>query len=140
MDQQVTITPQPIGSAWCGLYQCEARFFIKDYWYGKRTLVVEYGEGYCGPWLPKDANGRPVFEAVIPDHWSHDELMALLLTPPVISDEATRRIIKPAFMADDPPEYVRNYPAWEVGARHFGSEYLAWPKKAPKLAAGEPPH
>ena len=93
-----------------------------------------------GPWLPKDAIGRPVFEAVIPDHWSHDELMALLLTPPVISDEATRRIIKPAFMADDPPEYVRNYPAWEVGARHFGSEYLAWPKKAPKLAAGEPPH
>ena len=140
MSEQPKIIPRPIGSAWCDLYQCEARFFIKDYQCGTRTLLVEYGEGYSGPWLPKAANGRPAFEGVIPPHWSHDELMALLLTPPVISDEATRRIIKPAFMADDPPEYVRNYPAWEVGARHFGSEYLAWPKKAPKLAAGEPPH
>jgi len=123
MAEQATIIPQPIGSAWCGLYQCEARFFIKDYWYGKHTLVVEYGEGYCGPWLPRDANGRPVFEAVIPDHWSHDELMALLLTPPIM-------------FSDGSP----SYPTWEGGARYFGSEYLAWPKKAPKLAAGEPAH
>ena len=89
----------------------------------KAHAGVEYGEGYCGPWLPRAAKGRPVFEAVIPGHWSHDELKALLLTPPIM-------------FSDGSP----SYPTWEGGARYFGSEYLAWPKKAPKLAAGEPAH
>jgi hypothetical protein len=110
---------EQVGSAWCELYRCEARFFIKDYWYGKRTLVVEYGEGYCGPWLPRAANGRPVFEAVIPGHWSHDELVALLLMPPIVFDGSG----------------LQSYPTWETGARYFGSEYLAWPNKTPKLVA-----
>lgn|SRR5262249_27641404 len=109
----------PIGSAWCELYHCEARFYMKDYLCGTRTLLVEYGEGYRGPWLPEGADGRPTFEAVIPEHWSHDELMALLLTPPLIFDG----------------DGLQSYPTWEAGARYFGSEFLAWPKKAPRLAA-----
>ena len=60
---------------------------------------------------------------MIPGHWSHDELKALLLTPPIM-------------FSDGSP----SYPTWEGGARYFGSEYLAWPKAAPKLAAGEPSH
>ena len=52
MDQQVTITPQPIGSAWCGLYQCEARFFTKDYWYGKRTLVSNMAKAIAARGCP----------------------------------------------------------------------------------------
>src|SRR5262249_12736070 len=117
-EQPPKIIPRPIGSAWCELYQCEARFFIKDYLCGTRTLFVEYGEGYSGPWLPKE-NGRRVFEGVIPKHWSHDDLMALLLTPPLI------------FKGDG----LQSYPTWEAGARYFGSEYLARAKKAPKLPA-----
>ena len=107
-----------IGSAWCGLYRCEAYFFIRNY-DNARTLVVRYGDGYAGPWLPL-VDGQRQFEAVIPAHRTDDELIALLLTPPLLTQET---------------EHVKNYPTWEVGARWFGSEYLAWPKSAPKLPA-----
>jgi len=107
-----------IGNAWCDLYHCEASFFIRDY-DNARTLVVRYGDGYAGPWLPL-VDGHRQFEAVIPPYRTDDELVALLLTPPVLSKET---------------EHVKNFPTWEAGARWFGSEYLAWPKSAPKLPA-----
>jgi hypothetical protein len=105
-----------IGSSWCDLYHCEAYFFIKLWQCGTRTLVVQYGEGYAGPYLPVAENGQREFSAVIPPHRTEEEVAALLLTPPLLIE-------------NDP--YLKTWPTWEVGARYFGSEYLAWPKAPP---------
>jgi hypothetical protein len=123
---------RPIGTVWCDIYHCEAEFFIERIGDAPRELVVRYGAGYDGPWLPT-VDGKPQFGAVIPSHWTEEEVTALLLTPQVRRDKESRRIIKPhAFQADWPEEYMREFPTWEAGARWFGSEYLAWPKAAPR--------
>jgi hypothetical protein len=119
---------RPIGTVWCEIYHCEAEFFIERIGDSPRELVVRYGAGYDGPYLPV-IDGKPQFGATIPSHWTDEDVTALLLTPQVRVDKESRRIIKPA---DEPAEYLREFPTWEAGARWFGSEYLAWPKAAPR--------
>ena len=120
-----------IGSAWCDLYHCEAFFFIRDYSFvsesgrhvSGRELVVQYGPGYTGREdLPIAANGRREFAGEIPSHRSEEDVIALLLTPPIVLKET---------------KYVKNYPTWEVGARYFGFPWLAWPNAAPTISREE---
>ena len=99
----------PIGSAYCSVYGCEAFFFIEQ-WAAGRNLVVQYGPGYKGRYLPLDKSGRREFKAGIPKDWTEKEVTELVLSPPTM-----------------------NCPAWEAGTRYFGLHYLVRPTAAPKL-------
>ena len=77
-------------------YCSDAKAYIEDtHPSGQRHLVVHYDEGGY-----QDA---PEFGAAIPDDWTEDDVMELLLWP----------------MAPIAP-----YPRWEVPARVYGSETL----------------
>jgi hypothetical protein len=111
----------PIGSAWVEVYKCSAKFFIETFrikaeaghWVVLRRLVVQYGSGYCGPWLPK-GDGTPTFSGLIPDDWTTADVHALLLTPPFKS------------------ERLKLWPPWEAGARYEGFHHLIRWKRTPK--------
>jgi hypothetical protein len=120
----VTGDRTPFGSAYCDVYGCDVQFFIEQF-DGGRNLVAQYGPGYTGRWLPLAENGRPEFGAIIPPGWTDEKVSALILTPPVQIEE---------------DEFIKNYPTWEVGGRYFGSHYLAWPTRAPKLPEEAPRH
>jgi hypothetical protein len=105
-----------IATGRCAPYSCEAAFYIRSGENGERALVVRYGEGYSGPWCPL-VDGQRQFGAAIPPHWLDDDVLALLLAPPVGSAD---------------PKHT-HYPAWEVGARWFGSEYLVHSKALPPV-------
>ena len=98
---------RPIATAYCKEYKTDAKFFIQDeHPSGRRHLVVQYEKGGYG--------GRPEFAAGIPDDWSEQEVLDLLLWP----------------MNPSAP-----YPGWEVPARVEGSPVLFrfWKgEKAPK--------
>jgi hypothetical protein len=86
-----------IASTFCKQYQSEAKFYVDDaHESGQRCLVVRYEKG--------GHDGRPEFAAAIPDTWSEQDVMDLLLWP----------------MKDSKAPY----PAWEVSARAYGSETL----------------
>src|SRR5262245_45873437 len=82
---------KPIGSAHCTQYKTEARFYIATPPDGQRKLVVHY-EG-----------GAPEFVARIPDDWSEQQVIDLILRP----------------MRASAP-----YPAWEIAARVYSSPTL----------------
>ena len=100
-------TLKPIGSAHCPQYKTEAKFYIDAaHKPGHRHLVVHYEKG--------GHDGAPEFVAGIPDDWSEENVIDLLLWP----------------MKDpDAP-----YPPWEVPARAYGSEMLFrwWAAERPK--------
>jgi hypothetical protein len=81
-----------IASAYCTQYKTEAKFYIDDaHPSGSRHLVVRYHQG------------QPEFAAAIPDDWTEQKVMDLLLWP----------------MGPAAP-----YPAWEVSARVYGEDTL----------------
>jgi hypothetical protein len=84
-------------------YKCEADVFIDEPSSGRRRLVVQYGDGYCGPDdLKKADNGRPQFIAEIPDGMSEHEIINTWLLSPMRAP----------------------YPTWEMPARVYGSPTL----------------
>jgi hypothetical protein len=86
-----------ICSTYCGQYKTDAKFYIDDaHPSGHRQLVVLYEKG--------GYQGRPEFEAGIPDDWSSKDVEELLLWP-----------------MKDPNA---PWPAWEVAARGHGSPVL----------------
>jgi len=89
-----------IASLHCCEYQTDAECFIEDALpWGRRRLVVRYDNGGCA--------GRREFVAGIPDDWSEQDVMDLLLSP-----------------MKDPSA---PYPSWEVPVRAFGSpKLLRW--------------
>src|SRR5947208_16596156 len=67
-------TLKPIGSAHCPEYNTEAKFYIDvANKLGKRHLVVHYEKG--------GHNGAPEFVAGIPDDWSEENVIDLILRP-----------------------------------------------------------
>jgi hypothetical protein len=116
---------RPIGTAWVEVYKCNADFFIEGIRHKTeaghpvelRNLVVRYGAGYCGPYLPKGDDGAPTFGGQIPDDWTTFDVIALLLTPPFTFEEG---------------QYIKRYPPWEAGARYEGLHYLIRCKRTPK--------
>jgi hypothetical protein len=97
---------KPIGSAHCPQYNTEAKFYIDAaHKSGHRHLVVHYEKG--------GYQGAPEFVAGIPDDWSEENVIDLLLSPMKSQDA---------------------YPAWEVPARAYGSEILFrwWAGEKPK--------
>jgi hypothetical protein len=88
-----------IASLFCKQYKTEAKVYIEgpsaEGW-PARGLLVQYENGGYG--------GRPEFGAVIPNDWSEEDVMDLLLWP-MKSPKAP-------------------YPAWEVPARVHGSPIL----------------
>ena len=67
-------TLKPIGSAQCPQYNTEAKFYIDAaHKSGKRHLVVHYEKG--------GHNGAPEFVAGIPDDWSEENVIDLILRP-----------------------------------------------------------
>src|SRR5438874_7557675 len=67
-------TLKPIGSAHCPQYNTEAKFYIDAaHKLGKRHLVVHYDKG--------GHNGAPEFVAGIPDDWSEENVIDLILRP-----------------------------------------------------------
>jgi hypothetical protein len=119
------IWTHPIGTAWVEVYKCNANFFIEAVRHKTevghsvelRNLVVRYGPGYCGPWLPKEGDGTPSFAGQIPDDWTTFDVIALLLTPPFTFEET---------------EYLKRYPPWEAGARYSGFPYLIKCRRTPE--------
>ena len=97
-----------IYSSFCTQYQSEAKFYIDEaHASGLRHLVVVYEKGGYA--------GHPNFAASIPDKWSEQDLLDLILWP----------------MKDHPKAL---YPAWEVPARAYGSPMLyTWWKGGPGL-------
>jgi hypothetical protein len=86
-----------IASVHCTQYKTDAKCFIDDaHPSGQRHLVVHYEKG--------GYEGRPEFAAGIPNDWSDQDVIDLLLWP----------------MKD--PRAL--YPAWEVPARVYGSSTL----------------
>ena len=84
-------------------YKCEADVFIDEPSSGRRRLVVQYGDGYCGPGdLEKAGNGRPQFVAGIPDGMSEQEIINNWLLSPMKAP----------------------FPRWEMPARVYGSPTL----------------
>jgi hypothetical protein len=98
-------TLRPLGSAHCTQYDTEARFYI-DAGERQRHLVVHYENG--------GYRGAPEFAAGIPDSWTEQDVMDLLLWP---------------MKSPDSP-----YPAWEVPARAYGSPTLFrwWAEERPE--------
>src|SRR5258708_26252614 len=96
-----------IYSSFCTQYQSEAKFYIDEaHASGLRHLVVAYEKGGYA--------GHPNFAAGIPDKWSEQDLLDLILWP-----------------MKDPKA---PYPAWEVPARAYGSPMLyAWWRGGPGL-------
>ena len=85
-------TLKPIGSAHCPQYNTEAKFYIDAaHKSGKRHLVVHYEKG--------GHNGAPEFVAGIPDDWSEENVIDLILRP---LEDANAQ-----------------FPAWEVPARAY---------------------
>jgi hypothetical protein len=97
-----------IYSSFCTQYQSEAKFYIDEaHASGLRHLVVVYEKGGYA--------GHPNFAAGIPDKWSEQDVLDLILWP----------------MKDHPKAL---YPAWEVPARGYGSPMLyTWWKGGPGL-------
>jgi len=90
-------TLKPIGSAHCPQYNTEAKFYIDAaHKSGKRHLVVYYEKG--------GHNGAPEFVAGIPDDWSEENVIDLILRP---LEDANAQ-----------------FPAWEVPARAYNCETL----------------
>jgi hypothetical protein len=88
---------KPIGTAHCAQYETEAKFYIDAaHDYGQRHLVVHYEKG--------GYKGAPEFAAGIPDGWSEQDVIDMILLP-------TTHPLAP-------------YPAWEVPARAYGSPTL----------------
>jgi hypothetical protein len=86
-----------IASLRCSEYQTGAKCFIDDALpSGRRRLVVHYDNGGYA--------GRREFTAGIPDDWSEQDVMDLLLSP---------------MKHPGSP-----YPSWEVPARAFGRPKL----------------
>ncbi len=87
-------------------YNCAADIFIQDeHPSGQRHLIAQYGDGYSGRNdLPKAENGRREFAAAVPDDWTEQEVVNLLLWP---------------MKNPNAP-----YPTWEVPARVHGSPEL----------------
>jgi hypothetical protein len=86
---------KPIGSAPCTQYKTEAKFYIAHE-SEKRHLVVHYEKG--------GFDGAPEFAAGIPDDWSEQDVIDLILLP------------------EEHP--MVPYPAWEVPARAYASATL----------------
>jgi hypothetical protein len=113
----------PLGSTWVAIYKCRAEFHIEmfrikaeaGHWVVFRRLVVRYGPGYCGPWLPK-GDGTPTFSGLVPDDWNTADVQALLLTPPFEFEEC---------------QYIKRYPPWEAGARYKGFHHLIRCRRTP---------
>ena len=89
-------TLRPIGSTHCPQYNTEAKFYIDAAHSGKRHLVVHYEKG--------GHDGAPEFVAGIPDDWSEENVIDLILQQMKDADA--------------------QYPAWEVAARAYGSGTL----------------
>jgi hypothetical protein len=114
-----------IGTAWVEVYKCQAEFFIEIVRFKDeagnpvtlRNLIVRYGPGYCGPWLPKGKDGTPTFGGQIPDDWTTADVIALLLTPPFEFEEC---------------QYLKRYPPWEAGARYSGHHHLVRCRRTPE--------
>src|SRR6202051_2066382 len=96
-----------ICSSFCAQYQSEAKFYIDEaHESGLRHLVVVYEKGGYA--------GHPNFAASVPDQWSEQDLLELILWP----------------MRDPKAPY----PAWEVPARAYGNPMLyAWWRGGPGL-------
>jgi hypothetical protein len=100
-------TLKPIDSAHCPQYNTEAKFYIDAaHKLGKRHLVVHYDKG--------GHNGAPEFIAGIPDDWSEENVIDLILRP---SEDANAQ-----------------YPAWEVPARVYncGTLFRWWAGEKPE--------
>jgi hypothetical protein len=88
---------KPIGSTFCTQYQSDAKFYIDEaHESGLRHLVVVYDKGGYG--------GRSEFLAGVPDDWTEQKVLDLILWP-----------------MKDPNA---PYPSWEVPARVDGSDML----------------
>ena len=91
-----TRQPRRIASAYCTQYQTNAEFFIQDqHPSGLRHLVVPHEEG--------GYDDRPSFAVGIPADWTEKDVLDLLLP------------------MKDPN---REYPAWEIPSRAYGSPML----------------
>jgi len=100
-------TLKPIGSAHCPQYNTEAKFYIDAaHKPGKRHLVVHYEKG--------GHNGAPEFVAGIPDDWSEENVIDLILRP---LEDANAQ-----------------FPAWEVPARAYncGTLFRWWAGEKPE--------
>ena len=100
-------TLKPIGSAHCPQYNTEAKFYIDAaHKSGKRHLVVHYEKG--------GHNGAPEFVAGIPDDWSEENVIDLILRP---LEDANAQ-----------------FPAWEVPARAYncGTLFRWWASEKPE--------
>jgi hypothetical protein len=85
-----------IATLHCKQYNTLAKLYIQDrHPSGQRHLVAQYEKG--------GYQSRPEFATAIPDDWTEQEVMDLLLWP----------------MKPEAP-----YPAWEVPARLYASEEL----------------
>ncbi len=62
---------KPLGSARCPQYDTEARFYIDAPEGGQRHLVVHYEKG--------GYRGAPKFAVAIPDDWSEQDVLDLIL-------------------------------------------------------------
>ena len=93
-----TSSPRPFGSTYCKQYKTNAEFFIADcHTSGERHLIVRYQDGGF-------RGDKGDFLAAIPKDWTDADVQVLVLWP----------------MADPNSPY----PAWEVPARMYGSDYL----------------
>ena len=100
-------TLKPIGSAHCPQYNTVAKFYIDAaHKSGKRHLVVHYEKG--------GHNGAPEFVAGIPDDWSEENVIDLILRP---LEDANAQ-----------------FPAWEVPARAYncGTLFRWWAGEKPE--------
>jgi hypothetical protein len=89
---------KPIGSAHCAQYNTEAKFYISAADEpGQRHLVVHYAQG--------GYQGAPEFTTAIPRGWTEQDVIDLLLLPPMKGLSAP-------------------YPAWEIPSRVYGSGAL----------------
>jgi|SRR5215813_2073082 len=96
-----------MASLHCTQYKTNVTMYIDDaHPSGQRHLVAKYENG--------GYEGRPEFAAAIPDDWTEQEVLDLLLWP---------------MKGPNAP-----YPAWEVPARAFGSYELFrwWKGEQPK--------
>ena len=103
-----------IGSAFCTQYHCEAGFYIEAPGSGNarpcagrwvRHLIVRYGKGYTGQYLPFNTNREREFAVGIRDEWSKEQLLDLLLHPLSKSSDAP-------------------FPVWELPTRGYGRTML----------------
>jgi hypothetical protein len=98
-------TLKPIGAAFCEQYQCEAVFYIDQAPSGQRHLIVRYDDGYSGRDDLPIVNGQPQFAAGVPDSWTNEDVLGLLLWPRETLPRGP-------------------WPAWEIPARLYGSYSL----------------